>query len=208
MTEHVYVIDDDDVAAAFVAGVASAGGYATTCHASATSFLEQATPDLHGCIVLDLQMEGMTGLELQAELLRRQIFLPVIIVSGQAEVSSAVQAMKQQAFDLFEKPVDPHRLLASIQRAIAHNAVESIRRREAAGVRENYDTLSPREREVMELVVSGLANKQIAARLDLSEKTIEVHRGNVMRKMKVDSLAALVRAAMHCGLEGRMALTQ
>jgi FixJ family two-component response regulator len=203
----VYVIDDDEVASAFVAGVASAGGFVTSCFASATAFLDQASRELRGCIVLDLQMDGMSGLELQAELLRREIFLPVIIVSGQAEVSSAVQAMKQQAFDLFEKPVDPHRLLSSIQRAIAHDTVDSIRRSEAAGVRQNFDTLSPRERQVMEMVVSGFANKQIAARLDLSEKTIEVHRGNVMRKMKVDSLAALVRAAMHCGLEGRMALT-
>jgi FixJ family two-component response regulator len=140
----------------------------------------------------------MNGLELQAELLRREILLPVIIVSGQATLSSAVLAMKQQAFDFFEKPVDPQQLLAAVRRAIESDQQQSIRQAEAGTVRSRYDTLSPRERQVMAFVCEGLANKQMAARLSLSEKTIEVHRGNVMRKMHVDSVAALVRAAMLC----------
>lgn len=202
MAEHVYIIDDDPVASAFVAGVASQGGLASTCYNSASSFLAEVRPDWRGCIVLDLCLHDMNGLQLQAELLERNITLPVIILSGKAEVSSAVQAMKQKAFDLFEKPVDPHTLLQSLQRAIAHDASESVYLKEKAQVQDNFKTLSDRERQVMELVVSGLANKQIAGKLGLSEKTIEVHRGNVMRKMKVDSLASLVRAALHCDLKG------
>lgn len=202
MVEQVYIIDDDPVASAFVAGVASKGGLASRCYVSANHFLTEVHPDFRGCIVLDLCLEDMSGLELQAELLKRNISLPVIILSGQAEVSSAVQAMKQKAFDLFEKPVEPTILLKSIQRAIAHDASESVHLKEKARFQEHFQTLSQRERQVLELVVGGLANKQIAAKLGLSEKTIEVHRGNVMRKMKVDSLASLVRAALYCDVNG------
>ena len=129
--------------------------------------------------------------------------LPVIIVSGQAGVSSAVTAMKQQAFDFFEKPVDPQQLVSALRRAIDHDQQQSIKQAEAETVRARYDTLSPRERQVMAFVCEGLANKQMAARLSLSEKTIEVHRGNVMRKMQVDSVAALVRAALLCDGSGQ-----
>ncbi len=198
MSEHVYVIDDDPVASEFIVGVAASAGYQTSRFASADEFLASANNQLRGCVILDLEMEGMGGLELQAELLRRHIYLPVIIVSGHAAVSSAVQAMKQNAFDLFEKPVAPNALLPVIRRAFDHDSRQAAMRREAEEIRSHYQTLSPREREVMSLVVTGLANKQVAAQLGLSEKTIEVHRGNVMRKMKVESLAALVRAAMVC----------
>jgi FixJ family two-component response regulator len=194
----VYVIEDDAVAAEYAARVVASSGATVVRFASAEEFLAEAVPGLRGCIVLDLHMAGMTGLELQAELLRREILLPVIIVSGQATLSSAVLAMKQQAFDFFEKPVDPQQLLSAVRRAIEFDQQQSIRQAEAGTVRGRYDTLSPRERQVMAFVCEGLANKQMAARLSLSEKTIEVHRGNVMRKMHVDSVAALVRAAMLC----------
>ncbi len=198
LAEQIYIIDDDAVASTYIDGIMKSGGYQCVAFDSADSFLFHAKPELRGCIVLDLQMEGMNGLELQAELLKRCILMPVIIVSGQAVVASAVQAMKQQAFDLFEKPVNPQALLAAIARALAYDAQHAVARHESHLVKDLYSTLSPRERQVMGLVVQGLANKQVASKLALSEKTIEVHRGNVMRKMKVDSLAALVRAAMHC----------
>jgi FixJ family two-component response regulator len=194
----VIVIDDDAVAAAYIAGVAEASGYEATRYHSAEAFLAAVDPAARGCIVLDLMMDGMHGLELQAKLIERGIKLPVIIVSGNSDVPSAVQAMKQNAFDFFEKPVDPAKLLLAIDRAIDLDNTLSIRRQDAQVVCQRYATLSPREKQVMNLVVQGLANKQMAARLGLSEKTIEVHRGNVMRKMEVDSVAALVRASLVC----------
>lgn len=200
MNARVFVIDDDPTAAELVAGIAGAQGYPVDRFASASAFLQRADASLRGCIVLDLQMEGMTGLELQAELLQRGVRLPVIIVSGHAAVSSAVLAMKQQAFDFFEKPVDPKALQSAITRAVELDQEQSVKDEESAKVLEHFATLSPREKQVMELVVSGLANKQVAAKLGLSEKTIEVHRGNVMRKMRVESLPALVRSALVCGM--------
>lgn len=196
----IFVVDDDPTASALVAGIVEAQGYAVERFASAGAFLERADASLRGCLVLDLQMEGMTGLELQAELLQRGVRLPVIIVSGHAAVSSAVQAMKQQAFDFFEKPVDSKALAEAVRRAVDLDLQQSARDVESAKVQEHFRTLSPREKQVMELVVAGLANKQVAAKLGLSEKTIEVHRGNVMRKMQVESLPALVRSALVCGM--------
>ncbi|HEY0007154.1 MAG TPA: response regulator [Tepidisphaeraceae bacterium] len=203
VASQVFVVDDDAVARAYAAGVASAAGYAVSQFDSAEAFLAAVAPETRGCVVLDLQMDGMTGLELQAELQRRQMTLPVIIVSGRAEVASAVTAMKLQAFDFFEKPVDPHALKAAICRGIDFDEQQAHRRNEQSEAMTRYASLSPREREVMGLVVQGLPNKQMAARLSLSEKTIEVHRGNVMRKMQVESVAALVRASIVCDLKAQ-----
>jgi FixJ family two-component response regulator len=194
----VIVIDDDAVAAAYVAGVAESSGYDTVRFSSAEAFLTAVDGSARGCIVLDLEMDGMHGLELQATLVERGICLPVIIVSGHSDVATAVRAMKQKAFDFFEKPVDPVKLLLAIDRATALDTSLSVQRQDTAAVLGRFGTLSPREKQVMRLVAEGLANKQMAARLGLSEKTIEVHRGNVMRKMQVESVAALVRASLHC----------
>ncbi|MGN6626437.1 MAG: response regulator transcription factor [Tepidisphaeraceae bacterium] len=194
----VFVVDDDPLAGAYAAGIAQAAGYCTRVFHSASDCLDALTPTDRGCVLLDLQMDGMGGLELQSEFLRRQIHLPVIIISGEAQVSSAVIAMKQQAFDFFEKPVDPAALLSTIRRAVEHDARQAARRIESELIRQRYNTLSAREKQVMHSVVHGMANKQIAAYLTLSEKTIEVHRSNVMRKMQVDSVAALVKASLVC----------
>lgn len=198
----VFVVDDDEVAASYLAGVAQSGGYRAEKFSSAEEFLQRADPTARGCVLLDLQMSGMNGLQLQSELQQRGLQWPVIIVSGSAEVSSAVIAMKQHAFDFFEKPVDPAKLLESISRAVQQDRIEAVKRSEDDVIRARYATLSPRERQVMGMVVQGLANKQMAAQLSLSEKTVEVHRGNVMRKMQVDSVAALVRASLVCGGNG------
>jgi FixJ family two-component response regulator len=194
----VIVIDDDPVAAAYVAGVAESSGYDALRYASAEAYLAELDGAARGCIVLDLEMDGMHGLDLLAQLRGHGVELPVIIVSGHSDVATAVRAMKQKAFDFFEKPVDPVKLLLAIDRATALDSTLSVKRQDVAAVLSRYATLSPREKQVMHLVAEGLANKQMAARLMLSEKTIEVHRGNVMRKMQVDSVAALVRAALHC----------
>lgn len=198
MSATIYVVEDDPVAAAFAAAAAQAAGWPAKVFSAAEPFLADIGHDCRGCVVLDLQMDGMTGLQLQAALHGRGCHLPVIVVSGQADVPTAVAVMKQAAFDYFEKPVDLATLVASIRRAVAYDHEQSIGRADADVVKARFARLSPRERQVMGSVVAGMANKQIAARLGLSEKTIEVHRGSVMRKMSVESVPDLVRASMHC----------
>ena len=198
MQPRVFVVEDDVIAATYVVKVLRSAGLVAEHYSSAEAFLDHVDPAHRGCVVLDLHMDGMTGLQLQTEMVNRSIFLPVIIVTGEGKVASAVTAMKQDAFDFFEKPVDPERLLSTVRRAIEHDAQQAVTRADAQLIQQRYRVLSPRERQVMGLVVQGLANKQIAANLDLSEKTIEVHRGNVMRKMQVESVAALVRASIIC----------
>ena len=199
MAAVVYVVDDDPVAVAFASGAAAAAGLSVRAFDSGEAFLAGVTDADRGCVVLDLFMDGMSGLQLQGELARRGVRLPVIVVTGHADVPSAVTAMKQHAFDYFEKPVDIAKLVDSIRRAVDTDARRAGGRAEGDAARRRYDTLTPRERQVMNAVVTGMANKQIAAKYELSEKTIEVHRGNVMRKMGVDSIAALVRASIACG---------
>ncbi|HEX8325199.1 MAG TPA: LuxR C-terminal-related transcriptional regulator [Tepidisphaeraceae bacterium] len=194
----VFVVDDDPVAAAFAAGAAALAGLRSQQFAAGEALLAVVTPADRGCLVLDLRMDGMDGLQLQAELQDRGILLPVIMVSGKSDIPSAVLAMKQAAFDFFEKPVPIDVLAESIRRVVEWDCRQAARRADGDGVRQRHANLSPREKQVMDAVVAGLANKQIASKLELSEKTIEVHRGNVMRKMQVDSVAALVRAALVC----------
>ena len=194
----IYVVEDDPVAAAFAAAAAQVAGWPAKVFSSAEPFLTDIAHSCRGCLILDLQMEGMTGLQLQSELKERGCLLPVIVVSGQADVPTAVAAMKQAAFDYFEKPVALETLAASIRRAVAFDATQSAGRADAEIVQARFARLSPRERQVMGSVVAGMANKQIAAKLGLSEKTIEVHRGSVMRKMQVESVPDLVRASLLC----------
>lgn len=198
MQPRVFVVEDDVIAATYVVKVLRGANHVAEHHASAESFLEQVDPGHRGCVVLDLNMDGMNGLQLQTEMVSRSIYLPTIIVTGEGKVASAVTAMKQEAFDFFEKPVEPERLLQTIRRAIEYDAQQAVTRADANLVQQRYRVLSPRERQVMGFVVQGLPNKQIAADLELSEKTIEVHRGNVMRKMQVNSVASLVRASIIC----------
>ena len=194
----IYVVEDDPVAAAFAAAAAQAAGWPAKVFSSAEPFLVDVADNCRGCVVLDLHMDGMTGLQLQATLHARGCHLPVIVVSGQADVPTAIAAMKQAAFDYFEKPVDLAVLVDSIRRAVAFDARQSTGRADADVIKARFARLSPRERQVMSSVVAGMANKQIAAKLGLSEKTIEVHRGSVMRKMQVESVPDLVRASMLC----------
>lgn len=198
----VFVVDDDADVRGSLRFLFDSAGHRVEVFASANEFLAAFDPSRPGCLVADVRMPGMSGVDLQTELIARGCTIPIIFISGHADVPIAVRAMKAGASDFIEKPYSDQLLLDRVQRAIEDDAE---RRREAARraeARALYETLSPREREVMALVVRGKANKQIAAKLDLSQKTIEVHRSAVMRKLRVQNVPDLVRVATLVGLAG------
>jgi two-component system response regulator FixJ len=191
----VHLIDDDDAVRQAVAFMLTASGYAVRTYDSAISFLKGLATVQPGCIVTDMRMPGMDGLELQREIKHRQVDLPVIIMTGHGDVPLAVAAMKAGAVDFIEKPFNDRVLLASIGLAIERQARESQRDAEVADLHAKVARLSPRERQVLEGLVAGHANKTIAYDLKLSPRTVEVHRANVMVKMGAASLSDLVRMA-------------
>lgn len=196
----VFVVDDDASVRRLVAAVLGAEGVRVEQCGSGEQFLSSVTPEVRGCVLLDVDMPGMTGPELQNVLVTRNLHLPVVFLTGVADVDTSVAVMKRGAVDLIQKPFKKEQLLAVVKQALALDAKRTATRRRQSIAKTRYDTLNPREREVMGLVVEGLANKQVARRLDLSEKTIEVHRARVMAKMGADSLAELVRLALDVGV--------
>lgn len=189
----VYVVDDDAAVRDSLGLLLESVGLACQVCESAAEFLELYTSDSIGCLVTDVRMPGMTGLELQQELIQRQIRIPVIFITGHGDVPMAVKAMKEGARDFLTKPFDDQDLVDRIRAALADasDQFDSLRRQRE--VRSRYESLTPRESEVMTLVVQGCANKIIAMDLGLSQRTVELHRARVMHKMQVRSLAELVR---------------
>jgi RNA polymerase sigma factor (sigma-70 family) len=189
----VFVVDDDAATRRALAWMLESAGRRVEAFASAADFLGAYRSDRAGCLLLDMRMPGMNGLDLQDELIARAITLPVIMLSGYGEVAIAVEVLQRGALDFIEKPVDEQRLQRRIDDAFA---LDAERRRQAA-VRRTCSTrlerLTPREREVMDLVVAGKANKVVAYELGISQKTVESHRARVMSKLEVQSLADLVR---------------
>jgi len=200
--EIVFVVDDDADARDSLCALLESAGVAAEAHESARAFLNAYQPGRPGCLIADIRMPDMDGLELQEELNRRNAGLPVIVVTGHADVPLAVRAMKAGAVDLIEKPYDDELLLASVRRALAQaqGAREQAVAVEAAKTR--IATLSVRERQVLELLVAGQPNKIIAFELDISPRTVEIHRAHVMEKMEAKSLSDLVRAAIAAGISG------
>ena len=192
----VFVVDDDPSIRESLRWLIESVGLRVQTSATAQEFLDRYDADTPGCLVLDVRMPGISGLDLQAELSSRKISIPIIIITGHAEVPVAVSALKAGAMDFIEKPFSDQLLLDRVRRAIEADTEARRVHGERAAVSVRLDTLTPREREVMELVIAGKANKVIAAELGLSPKTVEVHRANVMKKMQVDSLADLVRLGM------------
>src|SRR5438270_9471693 len=198
----VFVVDDDAAVRKAVSRLLRSAGIAVAVFASPSEFLAQYDAATPGCLVLDLAMPDINGLQLQTTLPKKGCTLPIIFLTGQGDVSKSVQAMKHGAFDFFSKPVKEKDLLPAVRAAIERNAVA---RREQARLSEicaRLDTLTPREREVLEHVVAGKLNKQIAGDLGITEATVKMHRARVMVKMKVQSVAELARLTERCGIRG------
>jgi FixJ family two-component response regulator len=191
----IFVIDDDASVRRGLSLLLRSAGYKVVTFVSAGEFLSKASPDCIGCIILDVRMRGMTGLELQEHLSRNRHRMPIIFITGHGDIPMSVQAMKKGAVDFLTKPFDDAQLLSLVE-----NAVERCRREktildEVSDFRLRLKTLTPREHEVFRHVISGLLNKQIAGELHIKEHTVKVHRGRVMQKLGVDSVASLVRLA-------------
>ena len=197
----VCIVDDDpSVRKALVRAVQTAGLRAKP-FASAREFLDQPPPEGPVCLVLDILLPGLNGLELQVELNSRNIEIPIIFITGHGTVPMSVKAMKRGALDFLTKPFKVANLLGLIQEALHKDASRQIARAATADLQRRCQALTPREREVLDLVVKGLSNKQIASELGAAERTIKVHRGRVMKKMQVVSVADLVRAVEQLKLE-------
>lgn len=195
--EHwVYIVDDDQAMRESLQWLIESDGMQVRTFDSADAFLQACSKDWGGCLLLDVRMPGMSGLDLQAYLHRRSICLPVIIITGHGDVAMAVRAMKAGALDFIEKPFNDEALLGSIRRALENDDRVRALRAARADIHARIQDLTPREREVMDRVTDGQSNREIAAALKVSAKTVEVHRARVMDKMHADSLAELVRMVM------------
>ena len=192
MEQTVFIIDDDDTVRDATNLLVKSMGFSTMTFESAVAFLERYDPRLQGCLILDVRMPTMSGLDLQKKLLERHSKLPIIFITGHGDVPLAVQAMRLGAIDFLEKPYNDQQLLDNINRALELNRSQNATAVELEEARRKLQKLTPRELEVMDRVVNGAANKVIAAELGLSERTIEIHRSRVMSKMECKSVAALV----------------
>jgi FixJ family two-component response regulator len=192
-TPTVFVVDDDPAARRAIMWMLESAGHRVEAFASGEAFLAGSYAERIGCLVLDVRMPGMSGLVLQHELLQRGIRLPVIITTGYGDVSVAVEALQRGAVDFMEKPIDGARLLERVDAAVALDAERRRRERLRRACTSRIGRLTPREREVMTMVVAGKANKVVAYELGISQKTVESHRARLMSKLEVDSLADLVR---------------
>lgn len=189
----VYVVDDDPVVRRLLRGIVEAVGWRAEVHESAEKFLAAFPTDGPGCVLLDMRMPGMSGLDCLREMTRRETLLPVIMVTGHGDVELAVQAMKDGALDFLEKPVAAPRVLEVVRGAIERSLAAYGERRDRAKRERRLASLTPRERQVLDRIVRGEINKSVAKRLGISEKTVEVHRARVMSKLDAKSLADLIR---------------
>lgn len=192
----VYIVDDDQAIRHAMEMLMRSVGLKHEIYHSGDEFLENYNSEQHGCLVLDIRMPGLGGLELQERLIDRKSALPVIFVTGHGDVPMAVEAMQKGAVDFIQKPFRDQELLDRIQSALETDREERSAREEHASVAQRVDTLTKREREVMDLVAAGKPNKVIAYELGVSQRTVEIHRARVMEKMQARSLADLVRMHM------------
>jgi two-component system, LuxR family, response regulator FixJ len=192
----VFIVDDDDAVRSSLRLLMKSVGIAAQTAASAQEFLASFNPDHPGCLVLDVRMPGMSGLELQQKLNLRGAMIPVIFITGHGDIPMAVEAMQHGAFDFLPKPFRDQDLIERVQRAMQHDTENRSKIQHKDVIRQRYDSLTPREREVLDLVTRGKANKVMAGDLGVSQRTVEIHRARVMEKMEARSLAELVRMMM------------
>jgi FixJ family two-component response regulator len=191
----VFLVDDDPLVRESVADLLGSAGWAVRAYASAGEFIRSNRPDVSACLILDIELPDLSGLHLQQQLAQAGIELPIIFITGHADIPKTVQAMKAGAAEFLTKPFRGPDLILAVKQALARNKELREIQSEMGELRRRLASLTPRERQVLELVAKGLLNKQVAGELGTTDMTIKVHRGRVMRKMHADSLADLVRMA-------------
>lgn len=201
MNATVFVVDDDASVRRSLSRLLEAASYRVQTFASASEFLDASPEDNPSCIVLDVRMPHLDGIKLQEKLAAKDYHAPIIFLTGHGDISTGVRAIKKGAIDFLEKPVDDEHLLAAIEQAIARDAKNREDMNESRIVQERMNRLTVREREVLRHVIAGARNKQIADKLDISERTVKVHRGRVMEKLSVKSVAELVQLAAKAGIQ-------
>jgi FixJ family two-component response regulator len=197
----VHVVDDDEPTRRSTARLLASAGFESRTYASAADFLDAITPEMSGCIILDVRLPDQNGLELQGALAQRDVALPIIFLTGYGEIPDTVRAIQRGAVDFLTKPVEGTVLLAAVSRALTQEATTRAARARQEDLRRRYERLTPREREVFRHLISGQLNKQVAADLQLAERTIKLHRARVFEKLEVGSMAELARLAVDLGLE-------
>jgi FixJ family two-component response regulator len=198
--ETVYIVDDEETVRRSLSRLVRSVGLNAETFGSAQAFLDHGRPDRPACLVLDVRLPGLSGLDLQSALGPIQHRVPIIFISGRGNIPMSVRAMKGGALDFLRKPLESQELLDAIQRALARSREGLAQEAERARIERRLANLTPREREVLALVVTGMLNKQIAAELGAAEKTVKVHRGRVMKKMEAESVADLVRMTQRAGI--------
>lgn len=199
MDNTVFIVDDDSSVRDSLGLLLGLRGYRTSLFADAASFLTALRADWQGCLIVDIRMPGMNGLELQRELQDRGCALPVVVISGHGDVSSAREAFRADAIDFLEKPLDEGKLIQAIDEAFRRQSASLGSRQQQQEFSRRVDELTPREHEVMELVIAGRHNREIAAALDISPRTVEVHKARMMAKLGADNVPQLVRICLESG---------
>ena len=197
----VFIVDDDASVRRALSYLLESAGYRVEPYSSAEKFLTRERYEGVGCIILDVQMPGLSGMELQEKLIRSVYSIPIIFLTGRGDIPMGVQAMKKGAVDFLTKPCDDEQLLGAIQRAIEKTREARARFDQAEEIRRRMELLTPRENEILRHVITGMLNKQIAAKLAIAEATVKIHRGRIMEKLCADSIADLVRLAEKAGIE-------